>query len=569
MNEKRGEPRFALTSPIRVIVPGDGGHTIDSTLIDISGTGMRFLASESMEAEKVVAIEVDSRLILAEVRYCQPRSGRFVVGARRLHEIAKDAQLADAPAVVSEMLGHLRRHLAAGNVGDSQSMAVEALEQIVERREHPKAVPSPDPEPQPQPELLHQQDAAPPQPELASPEPEPLHQAHAEPEPQPVAPPQPELASSPEPEPLHQEYSEPEPQPVAQVELASPEPELLHQEDTAPEPVAPPQLELASPEPELLHQVHAQPEPVAPPQPELASPGSEPLHQVHAEPEPQPVAQLELASPEPEPLHQAHAEPEPQPVAQLELASPEPEPLHQVHAEPEPQPVAQPQLELASPDPELLHQAHAEPEPQPVAPPQLELVHAQPEPKPASECASAPVPEAPLEPIAHLVVPPQPVDPLEAARRALSKDSESVHHEAGVATGSSRNARYTLALAASLILALVSGYFLYQGETAAKQAAPASLPMPVTAAPPKVELHHAQVRVRKPTWLSLAVDGADPSQSVFQANDIRAFDFSKGATLRVGDGAAVEVLIDGNPAGPIEPGPQIVHINPRGVELVK
>ncbi|HLH39572.1 MAG TPA: PilZ domain-containing protein [Bryobacteraceae bacterium] len=161
--EYRGEPRFPVRSSIRVIIPGDDPRTIDSQLIDISGTGLRFLSPAPIDSEMVVAIEVDSRLVLCEIRYCQDRGDRYVVGARRLHEIAKDAQLADTPAVVTEMLGHLRRHIAAANAEDSQKMAVRQLEQIVERGsenpeslEMPRLVPEPVavPEPIVEPEVL-------------------------------------------------------------------------------------------------------------------------------------------------------------------------------------------------------------------------------------------------------------------------------------------------------------------------------------------------------------------------------------------------------------------------------
>src|SRR5215469_5887288 len=152
--EHRGEPRFPVTCPIRVIVPGDEPRTFDSTLVDISGTGMRFLAPEAIASENIVAIEVDSRLVLCEVRYCHPRGDRYAVGARRLHEVAKDSQLSDAPAVVTEMLGHLRRHIAPGSSGDSQTMAVEQLEKIVERSENPRAFEPPQAHP-PVPESKH------------------------------------------------------------------------------------------------------------------------------------------------------------------------------------------------------------------------------------------------------------------------------------------------------------------------------------------------------------------------------------------------------------------------------
>lgn len=134
--ERRGEPRFPVSSPVRVVLPREG-RSIEATLIDISATGMRLLTNEPV-TESMVAIEVHSRLILAEIRHCEPRGDRFTLGTRRLHEIATDIPLDDTPAVVSEMLKHLHRHIAARGSQDSETMVTNALEKIVERRENPQ-----------------------------------------------------------------------------------------------------------------------------------------------------------------------------------------------------------------------------------------------------------------------------------------------------------------------------------------------------------------------------------------------------------------------------------------------
>ena len=141
--EHRAEPRFPVRSPIRVIVPGDPARILGGELIDVSGTGMRFLADEQVTPDEIVAIEVDSRLVLAEIRYCQTRGYKFVVGVKRLQEVAKDAELKDSGACATEMIRDLRRHISAAGEGDPQALAMNALEKIVERSEiHPAGSPT-------------------------------------------------------------------------------------------------------------------------------------------------------------------------------------------------------------------------------------------------------------------------------------------------------------------------------------------------------------------------------------------------------------------------------------------
>ena len=87
--EYRAEPRFPVRSPIRVIVPGDPARILSCDLIDVSATGMRFITAERVTPDEIVAVEVDSRLVLVEIRYCQPRGDKFVAGVKRLQEIPK------------------------------------------------------------------------------------------------------------------------------------------------------------------------------------------------------------------------------------------------------------------------------------------------------------------------------------------------------------------------------------------------------------------------------------------------------------------------------------------------
>ncbi|HML16862.1 MAG TPA: PilZ domain-containing protein [Bryobacteraceae bacterium] len=131
--EYRAESRFQVSSKLRVIVPAHPPRILDCDLADISATGLRFLSPEEIKAEGIVAVEVDLRLILAEVRHCEPRGLRFVVGVRRLHEIEKNVPLSDPVACVREMIADLHRHISTGSEPDSAILAMRALETILER----------------------------------------------------------------------------------------------------------------------------------------------------------------------------------------------------------------------------------------------------------------------------------------------------------------------------------------------------------------------------------------------------------------------------------------------------
>jgi len=131
--ERRVESRFQVASKIRVIVPSAPARILDCDLMDISATGMRILSPGRVIPEEIVAVEVDLRLILAEVRHCDTRGKKFVVGVRRLHEVDKNARLSDPIACVQEMIADLRGHISARDEPDSAGLATRALENIVER----------------------------------------------------------------------------------------------------------------------------------------------------------------------------------------------------------------------------------------------------------------------------------------------------------------------------------------------------------------------------------------------------------------------------------------------------
>jgi hypothetical protein len=58
-------------------------------LLDISPTGLKFVTTESLPVDEVVALEVEDHLVLADVRYVEPRGDQFAIGAERIHAIHK------------------------------------------------------------------------------------------------------------------------------------------------------------------------------------------------------------------------------------------------------------------------------------------------------------------------------------------------------------------------------------------------------------------------------------------------------------------------------------------------
>jgi hypothetical protein len=88
--ERRREPRFQVRSPLRVSVLRDPDRELECVLTDISGAGMRFVATEGLLEGDIVVAETGEHLILAEVRNSQPRGDKHVIGILRLHAVLKD-----------------------------------------------------------------------------------------------------------------------------------------------------------------------------------------------------------------------------------------------------------------------------------------------------------------------------------------------------------------------------------------------------------------------------------------------------------------------------------------------
>ena len=87
----RREPRFQIYAPAKLTLLDSPERELECLLLDISATGLKFVIDESLPADEVVTLEVEDHLVLADVRYSQPRGEKFVIGAERIHAVDKAA----------------------------------------------------------------------------------------------------------------------------------------------------------------------------------------------------------------------------------------------------------------------------------------------------------------------------------------------------------------------------------------------------------------------------------------------------------------------------------------------
>lgn len=89
--DDRREPRLEIYAPAKLTLVDAPERDLECMLLDISATGLKFVASDSLHVDEVVALEVEDYLVLADVRYSEPRGGRFAIGAERIHALERAA----------------------------------------------------------------------------------------------------------------------------------------------------------------------------------------------------------------------------------------------------------------------------------------------------------------------------------------------------------------------------------------------------------------------------------------------------------------------------------------------
>jgi hypothetical protein len=91
--DARGEPRFSIYGPIKVTLLSSPERQLDCVLSDISATGLKIIAPESLAKDEIISIEAEDHLALADVRYAQPRGDKFTIGCERIHVLNKVSEM--------------------------------------------------------------------------------------------------------------------------------------------------------------------------------------------------------------------------------------------------------------------------------------------------------------------------------------------------------------------------------------------------------------------------------------------------------------------------------------------
>ncbi len=87
--DARREPRFSIYGPVKVTLLSSPDRVLDCVLLDISATGLKLIAPESLPVDETIAIEAEDHLALADARYSQPRGDKFTIGCERIHVLNK------------------------------------------------------------------------------------------------------------------------------------------------------------------------------------------------------------------------------------------------------------------------------------------------------------------------------------------------------------------------------------------------------------------------------------------------------------------------------------------------
>jgi hypothetical protein len=91
--DARGEPRFSIYGAVKVTLVSSPERQLDCVLSDISATGLKIIAPESLSKDEIISIEAEDHLALADVRYSQPRGDKFTIGCERIHVLNKVSEM--------------------------------------------------------------------------------------------------------------------------------------------------------------------------------------------------------------------------------------------------------------------------------------------------------------------------------------------------------------------------------------------------------------------------------------------------------------------------------------------
>ena len=134
----RREPRFQIYAPAKLTLVDSPERELECLLLDISPTGLKFVAGESLYVDEIVALEVEDHLILADVRHSQARGDKFEIGAERIHGLEKAALPRDKTKpqqirlVVEDYRNRIRAAITNGQTAAQGEPPGQYRDQIVE-----------------------------------------------------------------------------------------------------------------------------------------------------------------------------------------------------------------------------------------------------------------------------------------------------------------------------------------------------------------------------------------------------------------------------------------------------
>jgi uncharacterized protein DUF4115 len=146
----RSELHFDVYARAQVILLDDPEWESSAFLSDISATAVELLAAEQLAPERIIVVDVESHLLLAEVRYSRRRGSRYAIGARRIHtlqklDLAEDAtRIEQVQALIKDFHLRLKKGIALPQALDTQAEELSgnsgqepAPESLIERQKKP------------------------------------------------------------------------------------------------------------------------------------------------------------------------------------------------------------------------------------------------------------------------------------------------------------------------------------------------------------------------------------------------------------------------------------------------
>lgn len=80
MSDRRREPRFSTDQPAELVLLSEGDLRLPVQVLEISGSGLRFLADRAVRADSAVRIDFNNCILLGEICYCAASPGGYLCG---------------------------------------------------------------------------------------------------------------------------------------------------------------------------------------------------------------------------------------------------------------------------------------------------------------------------------------------------------------------------------------------------------------------------------------------------------------------------------------------------------